>query len=68
MSEEEKLNVSILQLSYGNFVSLEDYIKLQQENKKLMQYILDAKIDMKIIMSELENVLKQLNGSDIYYE
>lgn len=30
-------NVKILNLSYGNYISLEDYAKLQQENNALIQ-------------------------------
>lgn len=37
--DKEIKDVSILQLSYGNYVSLDDYIDLQQRIDKAIEYI-----------------------------
>lgn len=48
--ESELIDVGILSLSYGNFVTLDDYAKLHKENTNLKQ----ALIDIKEIVNDLK--------------
>ncbi len=61
MSEEKIADVSILQLSYGNFVSLEDYEKLQQENQQLKEDYKVLRNLHSIGLNELNETQQQRN-------
>lgn len=54
---EETINVSILQLSYGNYVSLDDYVKLKQENKQLKEQLQQRAEDMDKSYIRVQNLL-----------
>lgn len=48
-------NISFLKLSYGNFVSLDDYVVLEKENQQLKEQ-LQQKEDIEIIQGYVEMI------------
>lgn len=56
-------NVKILSLSYGNYVSLDDYVKLEQTLNKIKQIVIELKddsesFDYDIVKEHKETILQ----------
>ncbi len=65
--DKEIKDVSILQLSYGNYVLLDDYIDLQQRIDKAVESIEDCKKvngDKKTCIIDHNYLLNILKGGD----
>lgn len=57
-------NVKILQLSYGNYVSADDYFKLQSNWNSLREFVYSLWLDDKGIVLKIRDKINELEGKD----